>query len=181
MFQTAQSIAGAHQPAPLLIGPATSDTATDSRLSVPYDVFTRGLLDELDRIGFQPGRGFAWAHHNYTDVEHDEGSRAATVRDLLTGRWAGWPHTRAAHPTILIPEGGARLSRIASIWSTSDEDETRALQAKLIQRNWRRMTAQSGIAMLGQYLFYSDPTFDCGLCDTDGAKRPAYTAWRQRG
>jgi hypothetical protein len=31
--------------------------------------------------------------------------------------------------------------------------------------------------MLGQYLFYSDPTFDCGLCDTDGTRRPAYRAW----
>ena len=39
------------------------------------------------------------------------------------------------------------------------------------------MSKQPGVAMLGQYLFYSDPTFDCGLCDTDGKKRPAYRAW----
>jgi hypothetical protein len=177
MFQTAQSIAAAHPHAPLLIGPATSDTSADSRLAIPFDKFTRALLDELDRIGFEPGPGFAWAHHNYTDVEHDEGARAAGVRQLLTGRWTGWPHADPSTPAILIPEGGARLSKIASIYSAPGEDEIRAIQAKLIRRNWSRMAGQPGVAMLGQYLFYSDPTFDCGLCDADGAKRPAYAAW----
>jgi hypothetical protein len=177
MFQTAQTIAAAHQPAPLVIGPGTSDTTAGSRLSIPFHVFTRALLDELDRIGFQPGRGFAWAHHNYTDVERDQGTRAAKVRDLLSGRWAGWPNADASNPALLIPEGGARLTKIARLYSTPTADAALALQARLIERNWSRMSKQPGTAMLGQYLFYSDPTFDCGLCDTDGRKRPAYGTW----
>jgi hypothetical protein len=174
MFQTAQSIVAAHQPAPLLLGPTTSDTVASSRMSVPFHVFTRALLDELDRIGFQPGRRFAWAHHNYSDVEHDRASGAAMVHRLLSGRWAGWPNADAANPAILIPEGGARLTKIARLYPTADPEQ---LQATLIRRNWARMSKQPGSAMLGQYLFYSDPTFDCGLCDTDGTKRPAYRAW----
>jgi hypothetical protein len=174
MFQTAQSIQAAHNPAPLLLGPTSSDTTARSRLSVPFHTFTRALLDELDRIGFQPGRRFAWSHHNYSDVEHDQATRASHVHDLLRGRWAGWPSADASHPAILIPEGGARLSKIANLYSTAQPEE---LQARLIERNWSRMSGQPGIAMLGQYLFYSDPTFDCGLCDTDGTKRPAYRAW----
>jgi hypothetical protein len=174
MFQTAQTIAAAHQPAPLLLGPTTSDTISRSRLAVPFHTFTRELLDELDRIGFQPGRRFGWAHHNYSDVEHDHGHGVAKVRDLLHGRWAGWPNADASNPAILIPEGGARLTKIASLYPTANPEE---LQARLIERNWNRMSNQPGVAMLGQYLFYSDPTFDCGLCDTDGTKRPAYRAW----
>jgi len=174
MFQTAQTIGAAHQPGPLLVGPSTSDTLARSPLAVPFHTFTRALLDELDRIGFQPGRGFAWAHHNYSDVEHDQGTRAAKVREMLTGRWAGWPNADASNPAIVIPEGGARLAKIANLYSTSSPEE---LQAELIERNWKRMSKQPGIAMLGQYLFYSDPTFDCGLCDTDGRRRPAYRAW----
>lgn len=171
MFQTAQAITTANGSTPLLLGPATSDTR---QAGIPYDTFTKNLLDELDRIGFLPGRNFAWSHHNYTDVEQDEAHGVKTTRELLTNRWAGWPHADASDPVILIPEGGARLSKLATIYRTS---ETRALQAKLINRNWERMAKQPGVGMLGQYLFYSDPHFDCGLCDPDGAKRPAFGAW----
>jgi Cellulase (glycosyl hydrolase family 5) len=174
MFQTAQSIASAQGKPPLLIGPGTSDTTRGSRSAVAYDEFTRLLLDELDRIGFEPGPGFAWAHHNYTDVEHDRDTGAQTTRRLLTGRWAGWPHADAAYPVILIPEGGARLNKISELYGVSDP---RTLQARLVRRNWERMARHNWTAMLGQYLFYSDPNFDCGLCDVDGTKRPAYAAW----
>ena len=39
----------------------------------------------------------------------------------------------------------------------------------------------SGIAMLGYYLWYTDPNYDCGLAETfetGGATRPAYTTWK---
>ena len=177
MFQTAQSIAqGQHNP-PLLMGPGTSDSTRSSPSAVPHDTFTRLLLDELDRIGFEPGPGFAWAHHNYTDVEYDRSTGAEATRDLLVDRWAGWPYADATNPMILIPEGGARLTKIAEVHGISDPAETRALQAQLIRRNWNRMTGHRWTAMLGQYLFYSDPTFDCGLCEVDGNKRPAFHTW----
>ena len=177
MFETAQSIAAAQPRPPLLVGPGTSDTERSSASSVPHNAFTRLLLDELDRIGFVPGASFAWTHHNYTDVELDRDKGARLTRELLTGRWAGWPRGDAAHPVILIPEGGARLTKIAEVYGLSDPAQTRALQAKLVRRNWERMSRQHWAAMLGQYLFYSDPNFDCGLCEVDGTKRPAFATW----
>src|SRR3954453_11185860 len=38
----------------------------------------------------------------------------------------------------------------------------------------------TGIALASNYLWYTDPNFDSGLCDTlasGGARRPAYTTW----
>ena len=38
-----------------------------------------------------------------------------------------------------------------------------------------------GIAMLAQYLWYTDPNYDDGLCETfesGGATRPAYATWK---
>jgi hypothetical protein len=170
MFATAQGIARRLRSPVRLIGPSTSDTSDDSRLAVPFDEFTRALLGELDRSGFEPDRGFAWSHHNYTDVEHDRTQTSVeAVIDLLRGRWS--------EPALLVPEGGARLTKIASVYGTLDPGELRTLQAELIGRNWNRMTRVRGLAMLGQYLFYSDPTFDCGLCEVDGTRRPAYATW----
>ena len=57
------------------------------------------------------------------------------------------------------------------------------MQADLIGRNWDRMNAgpdSAGIAMISQYLWYTDPNYDSGLCDTSesgGATRPAYATW----
>jgi hypothetical protein len=141
---------------------------------VPHNTFTQLLLDELDRIGFVPGAGFAWTHHNYTDVELDRDTGAWLTRELLAGRWAGWPHADPANPVILIPEGGARLNKIAELYGDAPP---RALQAQLVRRNWERMSRRHWAAMLGQYLFYSDPNFDCGLCEIDGTKRPAFATW----
>ena len=39
----------------------------------------------------------------------------------------------------------------------------------------------AGIAVAANYLWYTDPNFDSGLCETletgGGATRPAYTTW----
>jgi hypothetical protein len=174
MFQTAQSIAATHRRPPVLMGPGTSDTTRSSPSSEPHHDFTGRLLDELDRVGFVAGPGFAWTHHNYSDVENDRDTGAQLTRQLLTGRWAGWPHSDVADPTILIPEGGARLNKIAELYGVADP---RALQATLVRRNRERMAKHPWATMLGQYLFYSDPNFDCGLCEVDGTKRPAFAAW----
>ena len=162
MFQTAEALAIARRP--LLVGPATSDAPE----AAPAE-FTNALLGELDRIGFQPGRGFAWAHHNYTDVEHDRSTGVEQILSALEGRWRG-------RPGLLITEGGARLTKLAELYPGEDPP---AKQADLIRANRRRMSGTPGVLMLGQYLFYTDPAFDCGLCDADGAKRPAYEAWAQ--
>jgi hypothetical protein len=176
MFATAQAIAARHDAAPLLMGPATSDVTGDSRLAIGYDTFTELLLDELARIGVVAGPRFAWSHHNYTDVEEAlDDTRAATVAGMLAGRWTGMP-------ALFIPEGGARLSRIARIYNTVDPDELRLLQAELIERNARLMSdvaGGAGVAMIGQYLFFTDPNFDSGLCEPDGTRRPAFGTWAE--
>ena len=189
MFRTAREIIGRYGTTPGLMGPGTADRVGDSRLATGYETFTRALLDSLDASGFAPGRSFAWSHHHFTDVEYDQGvgstlgrttNRAAAVRGLLTGRWAGWPDADASRPVVLIPEGGARLSKIASVYGNSDYSFLRDKQAELIRRNWDRMVSDgegAGIGMVGQYLFYTDPYFDSGLCELDGTRRPAYTTW----
>jgi hypothetical protein len=55
-----------------------------------------------------------------------------------------------------------------------------AEQAQRVQDNWDRnyaTTDGTGSAMISQYLFFTDPNFDDGLCDADGTKRPAYATW----
>jgi hypothetical protein len=175
MFATASGIAASYDPAPLLMGPATSDGAGDSRLAIGYDTFTGLLLDELDRIGFVAGPRFAWSQHNYTDVEESlEHTRAEEVQGMLAARWTGMP-------ALFIPEGGARLTRLAQLYGTTAPDELRTLQASLLARNVEQMAqvaGGAGVAMVGQYLFFTDPHFDSGLCEVDGTQRPAYARWR---
>ena len=78
---------------------------------------------------------------------------------------------------------GVTLSNVRLRWGLSDPAAVRAKQAELIQRNWTRMANDAegaGIAMMCAYLFYTDPNYDSGLCDTlesGGATRPAFTTW----
>jgi hypothetical protein len=159
MIETATALAARHGDAPLLVGPATAD--------VPgYEEFTRALLDRFDERGFRPGAGFAWSHHNYTDVEQERAGAAngvARVRALLAARWG-------AAPPILITESGARIEKAGSP----------ANQAALLERSVQRLLfgpEGEGVAMVCQYLFITDPNYDSGLCAVDGTPRPAYYAW----
>jgi hypothetical protein len=156
------------------------------------------LLAALPAAGFRPGPRFAWTHHNYSDVTFDQGSGststdtlgvdrsvnyAADMRERLrTAGWAGWPAAYPADPWMLLTEGGVTLQSIrnAQRWNIADPAAERAKQADLLRRSWDRMaspTDGAGIAMTSQYLWYTDPNFDSGLCDTaetGGARRPAY-------
>jgi len=200
MFQTAQQVTAAYGGQPMLCGPGTSDTTDGGRLRTAYHSFTERLLPALQAIGFTAGAGFAWSHHNYTDVTYDQGAgstfpgvatdptrltnRAADTRRRLVGRWAGWPAADPANPQILLTEGGVTLPNIAARWGIADPAAQRAKQAELLQRNWNRMVNTgegAGIAMLAQYLWYTDPNYDDGLCETaesGGATRPAYKTWK---
>ena len=193
MFVTAQQLAVGRPNGPVLAGPGCADVTASNRLSTAYDSFANRFLAELKTLGFDPGAGFAYSHHNYTDVSYDQGAGttgpdaartknfAADMRRRLVGNWAGWPGGDAANPGVLLTEGGVTSSKIASLYPGAD---ARAKQAELLQRNWDRMNAgpdSAGIAMVSQYLWYTDPNYDSGLCDTSesgGAKRPAYATWR---
>jgi hypothetical protein len=156
MMVTARQLASARLDAPLLVAPATADVTG-------YDTFTSGLLDRLDAYGFTAGRGFAWSHHSYNDVEGETAERTARVSELIAGRWP-----------LCITETGARLNVIG--------DPPQPRQAELLDRYWQRMQfgregEGEGVAAVFQYLFVSSPNYDSGLCDPDGTPRPAYRAW----
>jgi hypothetical protein len=189
MFVTAQAVNARYGNRVLLLGPATADRTGDSRLASAYSTFTRALVQRLTAIAFKATSTFAWSVHNYTDVEYDQGAgsslgrttnRAADVRRLIAGAWAGWPSSSAANPGIAITEGGARLVKLASVYGLSDPAALRSKQASLLKANWDRMYLGSdgaGVGMLSWYLFYTDVNFDDGLCEVDGTKRPAYSTW----
>ena len=201
MFVTAQRITARYGGEPMLCGPGSADTTDGGRLRTAYHSFAERLLPALAAAGFVAGPRFAWTHHNYTDVTYDQGAnstfpsaatdptrrtnRAADMRRRLVGRWAGWPAADAGNPQVLLTEGGVTLPNVAARWGITDPAAQRAKQAELVQRNWNRMVTGgegAGIAMLGYYLWYTDPNYDCGLCNTfesGGARRPAYTTWRR--
>ena len=85
---------------------------------------------------------------------------------------------------MLLTEGGVTLPNVAARWGITDPAAKLAKQADLVQRNWNRMasaTEGAGIAMTAQYLWYTDPNYDDGLCETfesGGATRPAYKTWK---
>jgi hypothetical protein len=203
MFATAKTITARYGGEPVLGGPGLADStaATNSRLRTGYDTTSDGLLPALTAAGFTAGAGFAWTHHNYTDVTFDQGAGttapdrltvarttnfAADMRQrLIAGGWAGWPAADRAAPGIMLTEGGVTIQSIASAsrWGITDPAAQRAKQAELIQRAWDRMASSgegAGIAVASNYLWYTDPNFDSGLCDTlaaGGATRPAYATW----
>jgi hypothetical protein len=200
MFATAQKITARYGGEPMLCGPGSSDTTDGGRLRTAYHSFAERLLPALAAAGFVPGPKFAWTHHNYTDVTYDQGARstfpgaaqdatrntnrAADMRRRLVNRWAGWPAGDAANPQLLITEGGVTLPNIGSKWAITGATAQRTKQSELIQRNWNRMVGAgegAGIAMVCNYLWYTDPNYDCGLCDAleaGGATRQAYRTWK---
>ena len=199
MFQTAQRIVARYGGEPALAGPGCADLLDSTRLRTGYDEFAEALLRALAALGFGAEARFAWTHHNYTDVTYDQGAgstapdaatnetrltnRAADMRRRLVGRWAGWPAGDPANPSVLITEGGVTLANIVSKWGIADPTAGRAKQAELLRRNWERMflgPEGPGVAVVSNYLLYTDPNYDSGLCDEleiGGATRPAFAAW----
>jgi hypothetical protein len=183
MMETASALAARVADPPLLVAPATGDPVGDSRLRTGFDTFTRALLDRLAERRFVPGPGWAWSHHNYTDVESDlSGSlnRVAQVRAMLSGRWGGWPHGDPGAPGILVTESGARPAVVAARFGIADPAQALLAQAEAIRRGaWRMAVGPegAGVGLLCQYLFVTDVFYDSGLCDLDGTPRPAFFAW----
>lgn len=201
MFATAKTIASRYGNEPMLGGPGLADSVGDTRLRTGYATLSDRLLPALSAAGFTPGARFAWTHHNYTDVTFDQGAGTTAPdaartprttnfvadmrRRLIAARWAGWPAADPADPWIMLTEGGVTIQSIRSTarWGIADPAAQRAKQAELIGRAWDRMESSAdgaGIAVASNYLWYTDPNFDSGLCDTvadGGATRPAFTTW----
>jgi hypothetical protein len=198
MFATAQQIVARYGGEPVLGGPGAADFLEVTRLRTGYRRFADALLAALTAAGFTPGPRFAWTHHNYSDVTFDQGpgstspdtlgldrtaNYAAEMRARLRAAgWRGWPAADPADPWMLLTEGGVTLQSIrnAQRWNIADPAAQRATQAELLQRSWDRIAGTpdgAGIALTSQYLWFTDPNFDSGLCDVDGARRPAFSTW----
>lgn len=199
MFASAQTIVTRYGGEPMLAGPGCADIIDTNRLRTGYASLAARLLAGLAPTGFVPGPRFAWTHHNYSDVTFDLGpgstapdagtdptrqlNRTADMRRRLVGAWAGWPSGSSTDPGVLVTEGGVTLRNIELRWGIPDPAAQRAKQADLLRRNWARMSAGAegaGVGMVCNYLWYTDPNFDSGLCDTveaGGATRAAYDAW----
>lgn len=200
MFQTAQSITAAYGGEPMLCGPGSSDTPTAAGCVPPTTASPSGCCRRCRRSRSFPARSSrgrttttptsrttrapARRSRPQRPTPTRLTNRAADTRRRLTGRWAGWPAADPANPQILLTEGGVTLPNIGARWGSTDPTAQRAKQADLLQRNWNRMvttTEGAGIAMLGYYLWYTDPNYDDGLCETfeaGGATRPAYKTWK---
>lgn len=200
MFVTAKAITARYANEPLLAGPGCSDGTDTNRIKTGYASLANRLLSTLGAQGFVAGPSFVFTHHNYTDVTYDQGAgstapdaagnptratnRAADMRRRLVGQWAGWPNGNAANPGLWLTEGGVTSASLAASWAIADAAGQRAKAADLIRRNWNRMyngAEGAGVAITSSYLWYTDPNFDSGLCETfenGGAKRPAYSTWR---
>ena len=181
MMQTADALSDFFGPAstPILVAPSTADTdpGTNARYKTPnyangyYDLLPNGyanfmpdLINRLNTINFVANDFWRWSIHNYRDVENEE-LRVAFISQYLNGKWAG--HRTDNTPTVLVTEGGARLSVVGSL----------SAQASKIQKSWDALTQQPGVGMAAQYLVYTDPNYDTGLRDAGGAERPAWDVW----
>lgn len=112
---------------------------------------------------------------------------AAWVRRLLVVgerkgndiyKWTGWPDK--ANPALLLTEGGARLNGLVTKYSIPANDlmTLKIKQAQLVEYNFYLMAGKipgkerlgRGIALVSNYLTYSEPCADTGLFDFTGTK-----------
>lgn len=179
MMAAARAVSAAAGHPGLILAPSFADSDQGGRTVTHYDEFTPLLLDELAATGAVVGPNEAWSHHDYTDVENRvEATKAQVLRGLLAGRWTGLAD--AAGPTVLLTEGGARLSRMRALYPAEDPRAAQASSIALaLERHARPDGPGAGIGMFAQYTIHAEPGFDCGLLEPwpSGIRRAAFDAW----
>lgn len=87
--------------------------------------------------------------------------------------WAGWP--RENHPKLLITERGARFDGVSKKYgipiTPNNLTRLKNKQAAVVKNNLDRMdhgALSPGIALVNNYLIYTDPCTDSGLYDLIG-------------
>jgi hypothetical protein len=173
-----------------------------------YD-FTTDVLSHLNSNGFYSvgnNTSCLWTHHNYTDVSCDHGAntiapdratyytgqgqfdrfhlRSGSVTELLGNLgWKGWPNGQSTNPRMFLTEGGAFAQKVNPFWGLDGSEASfQIAQNNLVSRSLTRLSTDDvgfGVDMFTQYLFYTDPNYDNGLCQTNGTRRMVYgTTWQ---
>ena len=157
-----------------LAGPTLSDRVRpDDRLFTSVRSLVPPVLDLLELVGFPPTPSFVWSHHNYWDIERGVAlpGGAGDLARMLRRRWRG--RGGPADPRIWMTEGGARLG--------SGEVRDLSDQAEMLAAAWSRLSALPAVELFSNYLMYTDPAADCGLCENlliGGAPRPVWEVFR---
>ena len=138
-MRTAQQVSARLGHTTTLYAPSTSDSDADSRLNTPYDAFATLLLDSMAQIGYVPHAKQAWSLHNYSDVEQRTTLRIQAVRSRLSGRWRGLVEGQA--PTVFVTEGGARISKMKSLYPAEDPLQAQAMS---LQTAWINHASDAG-------------------------------------
>jgi len=206
MFYTARPIQDSLGGWPRMVGPAFATPETSlgnpktDRLTTAHDRATDDLLNSLSGSNWPATSAFVWSQHNYADVVKGRTYAHDIAFNYLTGRWAGWPIGDPAHPRMWLTEGGAPYPEVAAALGVELNANTLTLvsleQGSMLGDALARLgndTDGRAIEMFTQYLVYSDPCYDSGLCNPlvphgmcttveayDGASRPAYGQWKTR-
>jgi hypothetical protein len=181
MIRTATSIASRWGDGIAILGPGTSDFPDRNQrnerglVATDWRTFTRDVLANLR--SFRPEAPVHWSHHNFNDVKRIRTpSRAEQTIDLLARN--GW--VERVQP-LWLTEGGFNL------YPDPADPRRRERQARLIERNFRRMRRLGDVYMWTQHTI-SDKAgndFQSGLRDDfvagqgPGATRPAWETWRR--
>jgi hypothetical protein len=195
MMKTARTITAARGDQPLIAGPSLSDTYEHNAVRTSALNFQRTMLDRWAQLGRNDDASVVWSHHNSVDCETPytgANNRAKKARDELinyrgtywTSPWRGWADSGQQYG-VLLTEGGVRINSPFNL--TLDQHRTKLQNAV---REMYNGAASPGMSMFTNYGFYSDPSFNTGLCveflqncncappTDEAAKRPAYGMWR---
>jgi len=180
---------------PLIAGPALSDVTDTDSLSTSYGTFLGRMFTSMRNLNFFGDSQVIWTHHSYGDSTHalkGNQNRAADVRRRLRDElgWRGWPSGSTTDVQLFLTEGGANLNH-SKVRTTSKQDTLVSNHWRLIQNDANPEAA--GIAMITNYLTWSERGFDTGLCNvllededpatpypavpSTGGQRPVYFSW----
>lgn len=176
-----------------LMGPATADFESLNPYAFTRELLTALTAEEKANRFHLKNNIFAWSHHNYEDVSRGmplRGSSAQRIRGILEGIWGGYLSS-LTDPHIFLTEGGSHRPNGMIPSRQHDDTQNRDLEQSIMRlKNDRGAGGPgAGIEMFTNFLFYSAPQYDSGLCRPSlskpppppsfaSFKRPAYAVWR---